>query len=518
MCEGSVYYTIGNRMSGVPFPRSKQYLTVLVCVLVLTVSVSATPQQETIDIDVDEFTITGDSHIKTENDVTYVAGWESYSIKTVITGESGEYQVCLAMGSPTNKREITCEKIELTSSESEAVTFEGQQWPENATGQQTVSIVIRKNNSTTATDEPLASSGIQISIYDKSGDVDGDGVNNKEELDNNSSIIEKDTDTDGLTDDKELLYNSKPRSRDSDGDGLSDGIEVHKYDSSPIKKHSDNDGISDPKEVNKFETDPSKPDTDGDGLTDNSELFKYNTDPNNKDSDNDGLPDKKEVNLLPTNPEEKDSDGDGLSDTAELKNLNTDPNNRDSDGDGLDDGAELNKYYTDPNKPDTDNDGVDDATEIKEGTDPNGNTISVFGYSIKDPVKMGGAVAVACLAVSSAIGYRWRRRRHAKDSSAAVENGAKPELKAEQEQQTDNAAVSEPLTDEDRIQQLLDESGGRLHQSEIVSETGWSKSKVSRLLSRMEDDDQITKITVGRENLITRRGDEPEHAGSTFED
>jgi len=69
-----------------------------------------------------------------------------------------------------------------------------------------------------------------------------------------------------------------------------------------------------------------------------------------------------------------------------------------------------------------------------------------------------------------------------------------------------------------RVRRLLDEHGGRLPQSEIVERTGWSKSKVSRVLSAMAEDEQVHKIRIGRENLVTRPGDEPEHAGSPFDD
>lgn len=58
------------------------------------------------------------------------------------------------------------------------------------------------------------------------------------------------------------------------------------------------------------------------------------------------------------------------------------------------------------------------------------------------------------------------------------------------------------LTDEEEIVQLLVENGGRMKQSRIVTSTDWSKAKVSRLLSKMEDRDEITKLTIGRENLI----------------
>jgi hypothetical protein len=76
----------------------------------------------------------------------------------------------------------------------------------------------------------------------------------------------------------------------------------------------------------------------------------------------------------------------------------------------------------------------------------------------------------------------------------------------------------ELLSDEDRVMGLLDEQGGRMKQVEIVERTGWSKSKVSMLLSDMEDDGEISKLRVGRENIISKRGMEPEAAGSPFDD
>ena len=65
---------------------------------------------------------------------------------------------------------------------------------------------------------------------------------------------------------------------------------------------------------------------------------------------------------------------------------------------------------------------------------------------------------------------------------------------------------------------LLEENGGRMKQVNIVDETDWSKSKVSMLLSEMEDEGQISKLRVGRENIISKKGMEPEAAGSPFED
>jgi hypothetical protein len=76
----------------------------------------------------------------------------------------------------------------------------------------------------------------------------------------------------------------------------------------------------------------------------------------------------------------------------------------------------------------------------------------------------------------------------------------------------------ELLADDDRVVRMLREHGGRMKQVKIVEETGWSKSKVSMLLSDMEEDDTISKLRVGRENVISLAGHEPEAAGSPFDD
>ncbi|MEF8973335.1 MAG: hypothetical protein V5A15_00485 [Haloarcula sp.] len=85
---------------------------------------------------------------------------------------------------------------------------------------------------------------------------------------------------------------------------------------------------------------------------------------------------------------------------------------------------------------------------------------------------------------------------------------------------SDEPAVpdEELLTDSDRVRKLLEENGGRMKQVDIVDSTDWSKSKVSMLLSDMEDDGDISKLRVGRENIISLAGEEPDAAGSPFDD
>ena len=59
------------------------------------------------------------------------------------------------------------------------------------------------------------------------------------------------------------------------------------------------------------------------------------------------------------------------------------------------------------------------------------------------------------------------------------------------------------LSDEERVEHLLEQNGGRMKQARIVKETGWSNAKVSQLLSAMDEDGRIDKLRIGRENLIS---------------
>ncbi len=65
------------------------------------------------------------------------------------------------------------------------------------------------------------------------------------------------------------------------------------------------------------------------------------------------------------------------------------------------------------------------------------------------------------------------------------------------------------LTDREKVRRLISNNGGRMKQSEIVSSVDWSKAKVSRLLADLEEDGQVTKLRLGRENLVCLSGHEP---------
>ncbi len=69
---------------------------------------------------------------------------------------------------------------------------------------------------------------------------------------------------------------------------------------------------------------------------------------------------------------------------------------------------------------------------------------------------------------------------------------------------------TELLSDKGEVVRLLVANHGRIRQHQIADETGWSKSKVSRICSQMHTDGTIEKTSVGRENLITLSDREPE--------
>ena len=154
-------------------------------------------------------------------------------------------------------------------------------------------------------------------VLDLSGDSDGDGIPDSDEIDPDGTGTPLDT----------------------DGDGIPDYLDID----------SDNDGILDEDETNGGD---ATVDTDGDGIPDYRDL----------DSDNDGIPDVDEGGngALDANgdgtidsmddPATGDLNGDGLADAADTTEVDT-------DGDGIPDYRDL----------DSDNDGIPDVDEGGNG-------------------------------------------------------------------------------------------------------------------------------------------------------
>lgn len=94
---------------------------------------------------------------------------------------------------------------------------------------------------------------------------------------------------------------------------------------------------------------------------------------------------------------------------------------------------------------------------------------------------------------------------------------ASPDGSPSEEETRPSVPVEAAFTNEEQVLGLLEANGGRMRQTRIVEATGWSKSKVSMLLTEMESEGTISKLRVGRENIISRPGFEPEAARSALE-
>jgi len=142
------------------------------------------------------------------------------------------------------------------------------------------------------------------------------------------------------------------------------------------------------------------------------------------------------------------------------------------------------------------------------------------------PLLAAAIVIGALLIAGSVVGYRRRgrggtgattangsdegeRREREADVDAGASAGETPDADPEAAGGAAPAADAESeedrslLSDEERVERLLADNGGRMRQADIVTETGWSDAKVSQLLSAMADEGRVEKLRLGRENLIS---------------
>jgi len=134
------------------------------------------------------------------------------------------------------------------------------------------------------------------------------------------------------------------------------------------------------------------------------------------------------------------------------------------------------------------------------------------------PVLLGVILLVA-LGVGGALAWSisGRQSDERTESTETAETVSEAPTAGQQMPPTEETREAEQ-SDEERVLELLEENDGRMKQARIVEHTDWSKSKVSMLLSEMEADGAISKLRVGRENLISLAGEEPDAAGSPFEE
>lgn len=93
----------------------------------------------------------------------------------------------------------------------------------------------------------------------------------------------------------------------------------------------------------------------------------------------------------------------------------------------------------------------------------------------------------------------------AESATAATDGAGGEDATAETDDPADESDEVDPslLSDEERVERIVERNSGRMRQGDIVRETGWSDAKVSQLLSRMDDENRVEKLRLGRENLIS---------------
>ncbi|WP_435159767.1 DUF7343 domain-containing protein [Haladaptatus sp. DFWS20] len=457
----------------------------------MTPAVVATPPSGN-QLVIQNVTYEGAGVVETGENVTYLWQSESHSLSVIIYAgnRSGDHEVCTNFKAPSNNttNTVACRDVSLSPNTVQRVNFSFGGVPQNVNGQQTAIISVENGGSV------LSEKSVPVYAMVKSGDEDGDQLTNQEEVELGTNVTSEDTDKDGLKDRAEVVdYETNATNPDTDADGLRDA-EERNAGTNPNRPDTDADGLDDGREQ-ELRTNASAVDTDDDGLTDVAELNgDPKTDPTNNDTDGDGINDADELGAK-TDPTESDTDGDGLDD-GEEKEHETDPTKADTDGDGLNDAKEI-EVGTNPHDSDTDDDGLDDGFEHQFGTNPKSPVIAGGLYIVLLSLLIGGAV------LFQRNGTNWVSELL--DSTDRQEQ--KPKL----------TQTNEVVTDADRVLELLRENGGRLPQGEIIQKTGWSKSKVSRLLSKMEDKQQVSKINIGRKNIVILYGQEPGNMGSSSE-
>ncbi|WP_257300327.1 hypothetical protein [Haloarchaeobius sp. FL176] len=397
---------------------------------------------------------------------------EPFRINVTVTPPNGTvFYVCVQTNS--SDRGPGCRTFSPRNATHVEYSFDVDGWQTDSSWRSALNVTLRTENST------LDQREVSVSVLTREGDVDTDGLTNQREANMSTSMFESDT----------------------DGDGISDGTELNSHDTDPALADTDDDGVPDGAEINRG-TDPTDPDSDEDGLTDGAELSN-STDPLKPDTDDDGLDDGREVAL------------------------GSDPLSPNTDDDGIDDRKEV-ALGLDPTKQDTDGDMLDDDTERALGTNPK---------SAWTPLFLGGG-GITLLFVIGVVLRRseWSSgtvlddgdtqftlpdwvsnyvRDHEPDEPRAVsaesESAVATDREAIEEESTDDSSPDDRIwTDRDEVLALVQEHDGRLKQRDVVENTDWSESKVSRTLSAMEEDNQISRLEIGREKIVTLYDEEPD--------
>lgn len=156
-----------------------------------------------------------------------------------------------------------------------------------------------------------------------------------------------------------------------------------------------------------------------------------------------------------------------------------------------------------PGRSDRNVDDVDDASRATVGIASTGGVeplVELSSHLLGWPLAAAGLVATAAIAVAGAIVARLLGLQAPRVGSLLGASGFR--VDDEDDRSTATPAAVELTDDERFVVGVLRANGGQTRQARIVQESTWSKSKVSRLLSRMEQDGHVEKVPAGRENVV----------------
>jgi len=141
--------------------------------------------------------------------------------------------------------------------------------------------------------------------------------------------------------------------------------------------------------------------------------------------------------------------------------------------------------------------------EVSGGADPS-----------KDETVAGDGLAETDTDDESAPAMEGREDATRGDSTTGADSAGPVEEHAEETASVPPAFLSNT----ERVLALLRDNDGQMRQSAIVDATDWSKSKVSRVLSEMDEEGQVVKVDIGRSNLIVHPENLPDGAKPPFEE
>jgi hypothetical protein len=157
---------------------------------------------------------------------------------------------------------------------------------------------------------------------------------------------------------------------------------------------------------------------------------------------------------------------------------------------------------------------VPDGEEVERGTDPTAPQTTVGSANASEGASGGDGLPGVpltlglVLVVGIVIGA-YARYGDDSDDSGAVDGGPSPSTDGPPGGGQPSGDEPEPLdpdllSPEEYVTRLLDRNGGRMKQRDIVEETDWSKAKVSRRLSKMEEEGVVERTRIGRGKVVER--------------